>query len=138
MTGARHDLPLFLEHLSSRRTGRIQHHSHDARVVSSHVLRVPFLDCTVDQTLAGIEPLPTRRRVEHVLFVGSLGLANALHCHGWIYHVPASIGPEDQAAVLRDVDWVDEGIRFGRDDKDVLFRIVAPQITCKDKYIRNY
>ena len=35
--------------------------------------------------------------------------------------------------MLRDVDGVHEGVGLGADDEDVLFGVVAPQVSCRDQ-----
>jgi hypothetical protein len=68
--------PLPLQNLGSGRTRRVKHDCDNRGVVCPQVLLVPAFDGAVHQSLRRVDPLPARRGVEHVLFVGLLGLTD--------------------------------------------------------------
>ncbi len=122
-------LPVF-KHLGARRTRRIQHHRHNARVVRAQLARVPPLDGRVHQLFARIDPgaAPPLHGVQHVRLVRLLRLADGGDGVLRREHVPGPVRAQDETPVLANIHGIDPDVRFRAHDKDVLFAVVRPEV----------
>jgi hypothetical protein len=117
-------LALSTQHLSPRGSRRVQHDDHNTGIVRSQLVSIPLFYGHVYQAFAGVLPGMTSLGVQHVLLVVLLRYLDCINSMFRGENIPGSVGPENEAPVLADIDRVDVKIWLRGDDKVVRFAVV--------------
>ena len=82
----------------------------------------------VDQLLGRVLPSVASVRIDHVFLVVGLRLLDSLNSKLRVEDVPRSIGGKDEATMLRDVELIHVKVGLRRDNEDIIFGVVRPEV----------